>query len=160
MIEYVKIPKQRKAALIGKNGSVKKEIEKISGVKLDIAPDSSDVKIDGNEPDRFIRVRDVVTAIGRGFDPRTAMKLLGDDCHFEKISLKNETENTIKRLMARIIGRKGSIKRKIQKITGSKICVYGKTVSFIGGRDENLAARKLVEEILEGKPLAKIFARS
>jgi len=159
MIEYIKIPKQRKSILIGRNGAVKKDIENRTGTKIDIASDSCDIDIKGDKPDKVIKAREIVTAIGRGFEPRIAMRLLDKDCSFDMIRLRGETQNTVKRLMARVIGRGGSVKRKIEHQTRAKLCVYGKTVSFIGTYEENHAARALVEMILEGRPLPKVFGR-
>jgi len=157
MHEYIKIPKKRIAVLIGSRGSVKAELEKRTGTKIVIVPDSTDIEITGDDAEGFIMARDIVVAIGRGFRPKIALQLLKEDIIFEMVSLKSETENTVKRLMARVIGRRGSVRRRIEKSTGVKLSVFGKTVSFIGGFDDVQAAKRLVNMILSGRPLPKVF---
>jgi len=157
MAEYVKIPKQRIPILIGTDGAVKKEIERRTGSKIDIVPGSTDIEITGKRAQDLMKARDIVTAIGRGFEPGKAMLLLGDDCVFDMLTLKGETENTVKRLMARVIGRRGSVRRKIERSTGARLCIFGKTVSFIGSPEQARRARELVEMILDGRPLQKVF---
>ncbi len=158
MIEFIKIPGQRKSVLIGRDGNIKKEIESRTGTTISISLDSCEVEIRGDDPEKVRIARDIVTAIGRGFTPKRAMRILNKNCCFEIISLRHETRNTVKRLMARVIGRNGSVKRKIEKSTGARLCIFGKTVSFIGTYEENRAARKLVKMLLEGKLHAKVFA--
>jgi len=159
MLKVVKISKQRIPVLIGKDGKVRKGIEDKTGTEINVIPDSTNVEIRGGQNEGFSKAKDIVAAIGRGFSPRAAFRLLDEECTLDMISLKNETGNTMKRLMARVIGRRGSVKRRIEKSTGARICVYGKTISFIGEYDENAAARELVEMLLEGRPHAKVFAR-
>ena len=157
MQEYIKIPKKRISILIGSGGTVKKEIEYRTKTKLDIAADSTDIEITGSDADGLMKARDIVTAVGRGFKPRTALRLLKDDCCFDMISLTGENENTVKRLMARVIGRNGAVRRKIESGTDTKLCIFGKTVSFIGGYNEVRRAKELVGMILNGRPLPKVF---
>jgi ribosomal RNA assembly protein len=158
MHEFVRIPKQRIRVLIGKGGSIKSEIEGSTGTKISIVPGSSDVEIAGEDAPGVLRARDIVTAIGRGFAPRIALWLLKEDSCFDTVSLKDETENTVKRLMARVIGKGGSAKRKIERNTGAKLCIFGKTVSFVGSHENVRRARKFVEMLLDGRPHAKVFA--
>ncbi len=66
MIELVRIPEQRKGALIGKNGSVKKELEKKTHTSLTVG---DDVEIDGEALD-VLKAKEIVKAIGRGFAAR------------------------------------------------------------------------------------------
>lgn len=139
------IPEKRKAVLIGKNGSVKSLIEKRTKTKIRI---DNGVEIEGENP---LVARDVVQAIGRGFEPEKALLLLNERFCFEIISLEGESENTRKRLFARIIGRAGKIKSFIEKTTGVYISVYGKTVCIIGEWERAGLAKRAVEILLEGK---------
>jgi ribosomal RNA assembly protein len=70
---FVRIPKERVGILIGPEGKVKKEIECKLNVKLDIDKEGSvTIKLPENIPDPsvFLRAKDIVTAIGRGFTPK------------------------------------------------------------------------------------------
>ena len=77
----VRIPKERIGVLIGRGGSVKEEIERRCGVSLDIDNVTGEVtvRLKGRleEADPFLAVR-IVTAIGRGFSPERAFRLLVD----------------------------------------------------------------------------------
>ena len=67
MNDFIKIPEQRKGVLIGKDGSVKKEIEKATKTVIEI---EEDVSIEG-EPLDVMKTKDIIKAIGRGFSPRS-----------------------------------------------------------------------------------------
>src|SRR4030042_171735 len=90
---FVKIPKERVGVLIGPDGKVKENIEAKLKVRLEIDGEEGDVKIalDENveDPSVFFRAKDVVTAIGRGFSPDHAFRLIRDeDAVFEVIDLR------------------------------------------------------------------------
>src|SRR3970040_2371777 len=89
---FVKIPKERVGVLIGPDGRVKENIEEKLKVKLEIDGEEGDVTIilDEKSPDPslFFRAKDVVTAIGRGFSPEHAFRLIRDeDAVFDVIDL-------------------------------------------------------------------------
>ncbi len=153
-IEEVIITEERKAVLIGKEGKTKKEIEKRTGIKLQI---SDYVRIEG-PVEGLLKAQNIVQAINRGFSPRYAFRLLDDDCQLDVITLKDESENTRRRLFARIIGRGGIVRRNIENETGASISVYGKTVSIIGLPEEIAAARQAIEALLEGKTHAYAYS--
>jgi ribosomal RNA assembly protein len=154
MLDFVRIPEERKGALIGKSGAAKAAIEKKTGVKITIG---EVVEIEGEDAVKLMEAKQVVTAIGRGFAPSRALRLLNEDFHLIVISLSGENRNTIKRLMARIIGAKGRAKRIIEKYTETKLCVYGKTVSIIGEWEGVEKAKGAVELLLKGKPHAYVY---
>lgn len=153
MLELINIPEERKAVLIGREGRVKKEIERKTRTKIKI---SGDIEIRG-EPLDIIKAKETIKAIGRGFSPDHALKLLDEDFQLSIISLKGDSPKKMKRLLARVIGREGSAKKKIEELTGCHICIYGKTISLIGTWEEIEKARKAVEEILEGKPHSHVY---
>ena len=155
MINAIKIPEQRKGVLIGKNGSVKKEIEERTKTTLTI---DEDIEIEGESLD-VLKSKEIVKAIGRGFSPEIALKLLDDDYRLIVISLGNETVKKMKRMFSRIIGREGKCKRKIEFRTNTNIEIYGKTVSIIGNWENADKANVLVELLLKGKPHAYVYKR-
>lgn len=153
MIEITNIPEERKAVLIGKEGTVKKELEHRTHTIIKI---ENGVQIQGDTLD-IIKAKEVIKAIGRGFSPEKAFKLLEDEYQLDVISLKGETPKKIKRLFARVIGTKGSTKRRIEMETGVDISVYGKTVSIIGVWGQLGVARKAVEDLLVGRSHAYVY---
>ena len=146
-IRELPIPEKRKSALIGKQGRVKRSIEKATGTVVEV---DDSVVIEG-PVEGLLKAENVVSAISRGFEPKVAKRLLDEQCQLEIISLEKETENTRRRLFARVIGRNGESKRIIEKETGASISVYGKTVSIIGFPEELDAAQRAVEALLKGK---------
>ena len=147
MKESVLIPRERVSVLIGKSGKVKRDIEESGRCELTVRDDV--VWVEGNPEDVF-RVLDVVKAVGRGFSPETAVLLLNDEYAIKVITLKGETEKTVRRLMGRVIGRKGATRRIIEESTGCKLSVYGKTVSVIGEANDIPGAVRAVEDLLSG----------
>jgi ribosomal RNA assembly protein len=153
MIEEIKIPEQRKGVLIGKNGSVKKEIEKKTRTTLTI---DEGIEIEGEALDA-LKAKEIIHAIGRGFAPDKAMKLLNDEYRLVVISIGQENENAMKRIFSRIIGSGGKCRRTIETLTKTDISVYGKTISIIGKWEAAERASEAVELIVAGKTHAYVY---
>ena len=146
-VESVAIPEERVGVLIGRNGSAKKKIEKATNTRIEV---KDGIEIEG-EPLDVMKAADMIKAIGRGFSPKDAMLLLDEEYGLHIISLGKETRNTIKRLMGRVIGRRGLTRKRIEDRTGTRISVYGKTVAIIGKADQIEHASKCIELLIEGK---------
>lgn len=155
MIDEVKIPDVRKGVLIGPEGAVKKNIEKKTHTAITV---SDCIEIDG-EPLDVLKAKEIVRAIGRGFAPDKALRLLNEDNRLIIISLGHETDNTMKRIISRIIGREGKCRKNIELMTKTDICVYGKTISIIGKWDDAERANEALELIIAGKPHAHVYKR-
>ena len=155
MLDIVRIPEERKAVLIGKKGEIKKRIE--SETHTEIAVDDA-VQISG-EPLNVMKAKKIVTAIARGFNPDVAFLLLSDEYTLHIISLSGESKATRKRLLGRVIGRKGQAKRIIEDYTDTHIAVYGKTVAIIGKFDDVQVAARAVDELLAGRSHGYVFKR-
>lgn len=154
-VEEIAIPEERKAVLIGRDGKTKEQIESLTKTRITV---SDGILING-ELENVLRAKNIVEAIGRGFSPKHALRLLDEDCHLEIISLEGETENTRKRLFGRVIGKKGAARKIIEQSTGCLLSVYGKTVSIIGTAREIDLARSAVEDLLKGRQHGYVYAR-
>jgi len=148
MISIVRIPDERKSVLIGTRGHVREKIEKSTGTKIEV---SDVVKISGDDPLLVLKAKEIATAIGRGFSPGKASRLLEEECELRVISLEGESLKKRKRLFGRVIGKNGGSREKIESEAGASICIYGKTLSLIGTPDELGPAEDAVEELLAGK---------
>ncbi|MGE5556186.1 MAG: KH domain-containing protein [Methanocella sp.] len=154
---FVKIPKERVGVLVGPEGKTKQYIEEKLQVKLDIDKEGS-VKIvleeSCNDPSLLLRAKDLVTAIGRGFPPETAFRLIrNEDDIFDLIDLRvifGRSESDIKRIKGRIIGTEGKTRKLIEELTEADVVVYGHTVGIIGSYTEADAARNAVQMIIDG----------
>lgn len=155
---FVKVPRDRIGALIGPDGRVKASIEKELSVELRIDSQSGDVEITlmptAQDPTVLFRAKEVVIAIGRGFSPDHAFKLLGDDeTVLEVIDLREtvgRSQSEMKRLKGRIIGKEGKTRRIIEELTETKVSVYGHTVSVIGTIDQAGVAKEAIRMLIRG----------
>lgn len=149
-IEVVRIPEERVKVLIGKEGSTKKMLEKRCNVKLRVVSDG-EVEISGDPTDVFFSL-DVVKAIGRGFEPRIALRLMKDDYVLYIVHLREtvNTDKAMKRVKGRIIGERGSIKTQIEDSTDAKICLYGSTIAIIARIDAVEYTKEAVDMLLRG----------
>jgi ribosomal RNA assembly protein len=154
---FVKIPKERVGILIGPEGKVKKYIEEKLEVKLEIDTEGSVTIVlleTAKDPSLLLKAKDVVTAIGRGFPPETAFRLIrNEDDIYDLIDLRvifGRSESDIKRIKGRIIGAEGKTRKLIEELTEADVVVYGHTIGIIGNFEEADAARNAVQMIVEG----------
>jgi len=155
---FVKVPKERIGALIGPDGHVKESVEKQLSVELQIDSQTGDITITlspkATDPSLLFRAREVITAIGRGFSPERAFKLLrNDDIILLVIDLRDmvgRSQSDIKRLKGRIIGKEGKTRRIIEELTDANVSVHGNTVAIIGDMDQAEAAREAIEMLIRG----------
>ncbi len=155
----VKIPKERIAVLIGKKGSEKKDLEDISSSKIDVDSKEGDVRVTGSDSLKIFALREVVKAIGRGFNPDIAKLLLKQDYVLELISVEEfvPNKNHLERIKGRVIGAKGKSRGTIEKMTDTFISVYGKTIGIIGSADKVGVAKQAVESLLNGSPHSNVY---
>ena len=163
--DYLKIPQNRVGALIGKNGDVKKSIEKLTGTILDIDSDDGTVYItpreDMEDPLGVWNVNHIVKAIARGFNPEIAMKLIHDDIYLEIMKLPlyiGKSKKALARYKGRIIGANGKTRELITELADVDMAVYGKTVSLIGEMENILVAKEAIEMILNGSRHKSVYA--
>ena len=155
--EHIKIPTARIAVIIGKNGETKKQIEDLTKTSLEIDSQEGIVHIKAingaEDPLAVWKARDIIQAIGRGFSPERALRLLDDETYFEIIDLVSffgRNENTIKRVNGRIIGEAGKTRKIIEELTETALSVQGDTVSLIGGLESLKTAKKAVTMLING----------
>jgi len=162
MSEYsydIKVPKERIAVLIGKNGGIKKTIEEATNTKIMIDSKEGDVIVKGEDPLTLFSTRDIIRAIARGFNPEVAEFLLKPDYVFELMDLKVfvKNKNQIPRIKGRIIGKEGKARQIIEDLTETHICVYGKTIGIIGLGEGVSIARRAIEGLVGGSPHSNIY---
>jgi len=155
----LKIPKERVAVLIGKNGEVKNRLEEKGKVSLEIDSKEGDVFIEGESIDVFVMVS-IVKAIGRGFNPDVAETLFNENNSFEFVDIQDYVGKSKKdqmRLKGRVIGQEGKARKYIEGFTETKMSVYGKTVGIIGQIERVAMAKQAVEMLLEGSPHGNVY---
>jgi len=161
-MKAVRIPKERIGALIGAEGETKAFIESRLNLKLiiDAEGEVSVVEENPNDPVAGMKALDIVKAIGRGFSPQNAYRLLDDMEYLELIDMKDyvggKAEHLV-RLRARVIGSNGKTRRLIEELTGATMSVYGSTVGIIGQPEQVDVARRAVDMILRGSEHATVY---
>jgi len=162
---FVRIPKDRIGALIGPEGRVKERIEKQLGIELNINSETGDVTLTLSptceDPSALFRAKEVITAVGRGFAPDRAFRLIQDeDALLEVIDLREifgRSLSDLQRLKGRIIGQEGKTRRIIEELTDADVSVYGHTVSIIADADEMDIAREAIKMLLQGRQHSSVY---
>ncbi len=155
----LKIPKERIAVLIGKNGETKLELEELTQTKINIDSKEADIKITGEDSVKIYALKEVIRAIGRGFNPEISRLLLKQDNVLEIINLLDyvKNKNHFERVKGRVIGAGGKSRDTIEKLTETFISVYGKTISIIGEAEDVVTCKKAIESLLLGSPHANVY---
>jgi len=154
---FVRIPKERVGILIGPEGKVKQYIEEKLQVTIEIDSEGSvtvTLSEKATDPSLLLKAKDVVTAIGRGFAPEVAFRLIrNEDEIFDLIDLRlifGRSESDIKRIKGRIIGADGKTRKLIEELSEADVVVYGHTVGLIGSFEQVDTAHNAVQMIIEG----------
>ncbi|MDV3292762.1 MAG: KH domain-containing protein [Nitrososphaerales archaeon] len=153
--QTVKVPNDRIGVIIGHAGATKKSLEADLGVQLVIDSKEGTVNVKAlsiDEADPLTAVR-VIEAIGRGFSPQRATRLLQEGVAIEVIDLREysgKSTNSLDRIRGRVIGLKGKSRRVIEELTRCYVSVYGRTVSIIGEPREVQLAADAVRTLASG----------
>ena len=163
--QLVKIPKERVGVLIGPEGKTKKYIEDSLSIDLKIDSEAGDVTItlagNAQDPSLFFRAKDVINAIGRGFSPEHAFRLIrNEDAVLDIIDLRTtfgRSESDIKRVKGRIIGMNGKTRQIIEELTETNVAVFGHTVSMIGEIEQAQVAREAIQMLVRGSMHSTVY---
>jgi len=162
---FLKIPRERIGVLIGPEGKTKKTIEKKLSVELQIDSETGGITImlteNAEDPSLLFKAKDVVTAIGRGFSPEHAFRLIRDEeAVLDIIDLRvifGRSESDIRRVKGRIIGMNGKTRRIIEELTEANVVVYGHTVAIIGDIEQVQAAREAIQMLIRGSLHSTVY---
>jgi ribosomal RNA assembly protein len=161
-MQHVKIPDDRIGVLIGQGGETMREIEERAEVRLDIDSESGNVRIEKvGDPVQGLKGPDIVKAIGRGFPPEDALRLLDDDMmmfDIVDIDAASRNKNDMRRQKGRLIGEDGRTRELMEELTGASVAIYGSTFAIIGGPRQVQAVREAAEMILEGAPHGTVYS--
>jgi len=158
-LRYVRIPQDRVGVLIGPGGSVKDRLEKLGG-QLEVDSSTGEIRLDYADSLVALKVDSIVRAIGRGFSPPRAFRLLDDDAYFELVDVHDyvgKHPQHVKRVSGRVIGTGGKTRRIIEEMTQTYLSVYGHTIGVIGFFEDVATAKKALDMILSGSPHANVY---
>ena len=161
----IRIPTERIAILIGKNGKTKFQIEEACSVKLKIDSQTGETLIssDGNvEKIRPFKAVEIISAIGRGFSPENAMVLLKGENTLHVIDLREfagKSPTQIERIKGRIIGEGGKARKNMENLSGTNISVYGRTVAIIGDITKLKLAVDAISSLSSGSMHGSVYSK-
>ena len=162
---FIRIPTERVGVLIGPEGRTKKSIEEKLSVILKIDSATGDVTIDlaekTSDPSLLFKAKDVIMALGRGFSPERAFRLIRDeDALLDIMDLRTaygKSDADIKRISGRIIGMGGKTRAIIEELTDAYVAVYGHTVSLIGDMDQVEVAKEAIQMLVRGSEHSTVY---
>lgn len=161
IVGTVKIPRERIAILIGKNGSTKREIEKVAMVRLIIDSESGDVDVEQHgDPLKANLSLNVIQAVGRGFNPEKALGLMDENFQLIVISLREFAKPGSKRIneiKGRLIGKAGRTRSIIEGLTSTYISVYGDTVSIMGDYVSAQYSKESLLMLINGRKQRSVY---
>ena len=161
-MQHVTVPDDRIGVLIGEGGETMREIEERAEVRLDVDSETGAVRIESvGDPIRGLAGPDVVEAIGRGFAPAAAMRLLEDDMQlFDVVDIEAATrnKNDLRRQKGRLIGEDGRTRELMEELSGADVVIYGTTLGMIGKPEQVEAVRSAAEMILDGAPHGAVYS--
>ncbi|MFH1306515.1 MAG: KH domain-containing protein [Candidatus Micrarchaeota archaeon] len=157
IVEIVRIPRERVEALKGEGDETLRMLEEKLDLKISVDKEG-DVEIEGESVNVFFALP-VIKAVGRGFEPRIALKLRDDEYGLKVIDLcdyaKNKKQMT--RVKGRIIGENGKAKEIIESEAECNLAIYGHTVGIIGRLDVIDVAATAVFKLAEGTPHSGVY---
>ncbi len=62
------------------------------------------------------------------------------------------------RVKGRIIGKDGRSREIMERLSGARVSVYGKTVSILGYPEQIRVARTAIEMLLDGAPHGNVYS--
>jgi ribosomal RNA assembly protein len=162
---FLRIPKERIGVLIGPEGKIKKYIEEKLSVELQIDGEAGDVTLilaeKAEDPSLLFKAKDVVTAIGRGFSPEHALRLIRDEeAMLDVIDLRivfGRSEPDIRRVKGRIIGMNGKTRRTVEELTDTSVSIYGHTIGIIGNIEQVQVAREAIQMLIDGSLHSTVY---
>lgn len=158
-MEQLKIPKERVPMLVGTKGETKRKIQKLTNTTLKINSENGDVFIEGESLDVF-NCLNIVKAIGRGFNPEIALKLLDEAYVLEIVPVEEFMRNKkdLVRIRSRLIGTEGRARKSIEKMTNTSVVIFEKTVGIIGKVEDVMLARQAIINLSQGSKHGNVYS--
>lgn len=118
------------------------------------------LQLDGDAYAELV-ARNMLHAYGRGFALDDVLTLAGDDYYVAAIDLKQyfNTENRIKQIKARIIGKDGKTRNYIESVSTAKLSIFGNTIGIIGSSNAVHEAETALYTLIEGGNHRKAYTK-
>lgn len=158
MTEFVVVPEEKLKILRDKSSLYNRKLRDFLDVKFSVT--DTDVMIEGEDSFAVLRAKEVIKAFGRGFPFEDALDLVADDYILDIVNttdFSGKSRNRQLTMRGRVIGSEGKSKAIIEKYSGAKVAVYGKTISIIGRWEGVALAKEAVEMLLRGAKHTTVF---
>ena len=138
-------------------------MEQLSECKINIDSEEGLIEIgkrNEKDPLKNLQLISAAKAIGRGFNPEKAYKLLEMDYYLEIVDIRDYVGRSKKRLgiiRGRLIGREGKTRHIIEDMTGCDLAIQGHTVSIISDLNGLEAAKVAVSMVLAGSEHGSVY---
>jgi ribosomal RNA assembly protein len=145
---------------LNKNPELLKEAKEITGTEVILNKENLNaVIISKGRGSDVVKMRDFLISLTLGVDEFDAKKLLTDEYMLYLIDLKTiiDSKEDISRILARIIGEEGKIKKRISEATGCSLYISDSKIALIGSYDEIEYAKNAIQIIIDGSPHARLF---
>ena len=157
MVEIIRIPHERVPAMRGDADSALQMLELKLHCQIEVS-EEGEVELSGEPIDEFFG-KDVIRAIGRGFAPHIALKLLKDEMGFNLVDLRDYASKpeAMTRIKGRIIGEEGKAKKIIEQEAKANLAIWGHTVGVIAPLETLDIATTAVFKLVEGQPHQVVY---
>jgi ribosomal RNA assembly protein len=141
---------------------IKKNLKKIlNDEDVEIEIKDNEIILKSEDSWKAYKLKNILEAIGRGFEVDKALLLKSDDYAFEIIDIpsiiRSKAPNQLERVRARVIGTKGRAKRNFESLGECHLSIKGKTVSIIGDSTFIDDVREAIEMLIRGAPHSRVY---
>ncbi len=136
----------------GKQQGIKLTMDKDRGLIIMEATSQSAVPL-------LQRYKDAITLLSFGAPFQAAEKVIGDESVVLQIDLEDPIlpSGDIKRILSRLIGKKGSVKQRIEASTNTSIFIKEAKVVIVGSFEAVEKAREAIRRIASGQPIPAVY---
>ncbi|NPA86035.1 MAG: hypothetical protein GXO42_01365 [bacterium] len=161
-INYLHVSSSRLGEIIGKKGRHKKELEKLTGTKITVK-ENGEIEIKGEDSYTILQACKVLQAMDCGFRYSEAINIILKNYIFDEIDLKQLGLPWYhnKRILGRVIGKKGLAKQTVERLTGTWIVVNEEQlrIGILGDSEGVYYAREALLDIIRGSPHGRVFKK-
>lgn len=136
----------------GKQQGIKITLDKDRGLIIMEAVNQSAVPL-------LQRYKDAVTLLSFGAPFLAAEKVIDDESVVLQIDLEDPIRpgDDVKRVLSRLIGKKGSVKQRIESATNTSLFIKEPKVVVVGSFEAVERAREAIRRIASGQPIPTVY---
>ena len=158
--EHYFLDKDRIPVFIGKEGTIKRALEKKFNCVLKIDSESGQVKVISEDAVNTFLISNIISAVNLGHSPITAMKLEDESFVLDMIDVKPLVRGPerLKVVLGRVIGKEGSTRKLIEEMTKCHVSIKSPYVSIIGPFENTHLVHEALEMLIKGASHKTIYS--